>query len=69
MDDTVSFREYGVFLLGDSPGRDALTEYQKPVSSHISLYQTHHRGQATTLLFQAGIGPGPTDLLVMIMEV
>jgi len=60
--------EYGGFLLGDSPGRDALSQYQKPDSSHVSLYQTHHRGQATTLLFQAGIDPGPTDLLVMLME-
>jgi uncharacterized damage-inducible protein DinB len=25
-------------------------------------HQTHHRGQVTTLLKQAGIDPGPTDL-------
>jgi len=35
---------------------------------HLFNHQTHHRGQATTLLFQAGIDPGPTDLLVMMME-
>jgi len=35
---------------------------------HFFNHQTHHRGQATTLLFQAGIDPGPTDLLVMMME-
>ncbi|PIY51907.1 MAG: damage-inducible protein DinB [Zetaproteobacteria bacterium CG_4_10_14_0_2_um_filter_55_20] len=35
---------------------------------HFFNHQTHHRGQATTLLFQAGIDPGPTDLLVMLME-
>ena len=26
-------------------------------------HQTHHRGQATTLLMQAGIDPGVTDLI------
>jgi uncharacterized damage-inducible protein DinB len=26
-------------------------------------HQTHHRGQVTTLLMQAGIDPGVTDLL------
>jgi len=35
---------------------------------HFFNHQTHHRGQVTTLLFQAGIDPGPTDLLVMMME-
>jgi len=39
-----------------------------PLLQHFFNHQTHHRGQATTLLFQAGIDPGPTDLLVMLME-
>ena len=30
--------------------------------------QVCHRGQVTTLLFQAGIDPEATDLLVMMME-
>ena len=29
-------------------------------------HQPHHRGQVTTLLFQAGIPPEATDLLVMM---
>jgi uncharacterized damage-inducible protein DinB len=29
-------------------------------------HQTHHRGQVTTLLMQAGHDPGPTDLLAML---
>lgn len=33
---------------------------------HFFNHQTHHRGQATTLLSQAGIDIGPTDLLVLI---
>jgi len=35
---------------------------------HVFNHQTHHRGQVTTLLFQAGIDPEVTDLLVMIMD-
>jgi len=31
-------------------------------------HQTHHRGQATTLLFQAGLDVGPTDLLGLIPQ-
>jgi len=33
---------------------------------HFFNHQTHHRGQVTTLLFQAGVDPGPTDLLVLV---
>lgn len=39
-----------------------------PLLQHFFNHQTHHRGQVTTLLFQAGVDPGPTDLLVMMME-
>lgn len=31
-------------------------------------HQTHHRGQITTLLSQAGQDPGATDLLAMLLE-
>ena len=33
---------------------------------HFFNHQTHHRGQATTLLSQAGIDVGVTDLLMLI---
>ena len=33
---------------------------------HFFNHQTHHRGQVTTLLFQAGIDPGTTDLLALL---
>ena len=33
--------------------------------SHFFNPQTHHRGQVTTLLMQAGIDPGVTDLIVL----
>ncbi len=44
---------------------------QQPLGAllqHVFNHQTHHRGQITTLLFQAGIDPEATDLLVMMME-
>ena len=31
-------------------------------------HQTHHRGQVTTLLFQAGQDPGSTDIFAMLIE-
>lgn len=33
--------------------------------THFFNHQTHHRGQATTLLSQCGIDPGVTDLWAM----
>ena len=33
---------------------------------HFFNHQTHHRGQASTLLFQAGVDIGLTDLLAVI---
>jgi uncharacterized damage-inducible protein DinB len=35
---------------------------------HFFNHQTHHRGQATTLLFQAGQDVGVTDLLAQIPD-
>ncbi len=34
--------------------------------SHFFNHQTHHRGQVTTLLMQAGVDPGVTDLLALV---
>jgi uncharacterized damage-inducible protein DinB len=36
-----------------------------PLLSHYFNHQTHHRGQASTLLHQAGVDVGETDLLAM----
>lgn len=36
------------------------------VVTQLFNHQTHHRGQITTLLFQAGQDPGPTDLFAML---
>src|SRR5271154_1812473 len=34
--------------------------------AHLFNHQTHHRGQVTTLLMQAGLDPGVTDLIAML---
>src|SRR5262245_37565589 len=34
--------------------------------SHFFNHQTHHRGQATTLLVQLGVDPGTTDLVDLL---
>lgn len=36
--------------------------------AHLLNHQTHHRGQVTTLLMQAGHNPGVTDLAAMLRE-
>jgi uncharacterized damage-inducible protein DinB len=36
--------------------------------SHFFNHQTHHRGQATTLLNQAGVDVGVTDLIALIPQ-
>ncbi|MEK7661310.1 MAG: DinB family protein [Pseudomonadota bacterium] len=38
------------------------------VLCHFFNHQTHHRGQATTLLSQIGIDIGPTDLNILVPE-
>ncbi|OIO69751.1 MAG: damage-inducible protein DinB [Zetaproteobacteria bacterium CG_4_9_14_3_um_filter_49_83] len=46
-------------------------KHERPLGAllqHLFNHQTHHRGQVTTMLFQAGIDPEATDLLVMLME-
>lgn len=43
--------------------------HRKPfaaVLQHFFNHQTHHRGQLSTLLFQAGVDVGVTDLLALI---
>jgi uncharacterized damage-inducible protein DinB len=38
------------------------------VATQLFNHQTHHRGQLTTLLFQAGQDPGSTDVFAMLSE-
>lgn len=48
-----------------TPNRKALSS----VLSHIFNHQTHHRGQVTTLLTQAGIDVGVTDLVALVPDI
>jgi uncharacterized damage-inducible protein DinB len=34
--------------------------------THFFNHQTHHRGQVSTLLMQAGVDPGVTDLIALV---
>jgi uncharacterized damage-inducible protein DinB len=49
----------------------ARTSQSQPVwaaLTHLFNHQTHHRGQVTTLMMQAGIDPGVTDLVAMLRD-
>jgi len=39
-----------------------------PLLTHFFNHQTHHRGQASTLLHQCGVDVGVTDLLALIPD-
>jgi uncharacterized damage-inducible protein DinB len=47
---------------------DAHTKVLGLVLSHVFNHQTHHRGQATTLISQMGLDIGVTDVLVRVPE-
>jgi uncharacterized damage-inducible protein DinB len=53
-----------VLAYRDSAG-EAFQHQLGPLLSHFFNHQTHHRGQATALLFQAGVDVGDTDLDAM----
>jgi uncharacterized damage-inducible protein DinB len=46
------------------PGSDSLYV----LLLHVFNHQTHHRGQASTLLTQSGVDVGVTDLLALVRE-
>lgn len=48
---------------------EAHTKNLGALVQHVFNHQTHHRGQATTLLSQAGVDVGVTDLLALIPDV
>jgi uncharacterized damage-inducible protein DinB len=51
-----------------STGGQALTKNYHALVMHFFNHQTHHRGQATTLLTQAGVDVGDTDLSLLVPE-
>lgn len=61
----------------DEPDFDVVLSYRRangaaerkplgPVLSHVFNHQTHHRGQITTLMSQAGIDVGVTDVNALV---
>ena len=46
----------------------AMAKRFSSVVMHFFNHQTHHRGQVSTLLFQAGVDVGVTDLLALIAD-
>jgi len=60
INDTISYKNIaGVFFRKDFSS----------LISHLFLHQVHHRGQATTLLSQAGIDFGDTDIIEIVGDV
>jgi uncharacterized damage-inducible protein DinB len=49
-------------------GQQTVRHVQWWALTHFFNHQTHHRGQATALLMQAGIDPGVTDLIAMLRD-
>lgn len=49
----------------DTAGRPTVKPFRHVVS-HFFNHQTHHRGQVTALLTQAGLDVGVTDLLALV---
>jgi uncharacterized damage-inducible protein DinB len=58
-------RQYDYQTLNGAPQRQPLVE----ILAHLFNHQTHHRGQAHTVLTVLGVAePDPLDLLIMLRE-
>lgn len=58
--------DLAVPLVYHSTGGEPFTRDFAGLIVHFFNHQTHHRGQVTTLLMQAGVDVGETDLLALI---
>ncbi len=63
--DQLIFTDLDRVLVYRNVSGEAFQRQVGPLLSHFFNHQTHHRGQATTLLFQAGVDPHETDLIAM----
>jgi uncharacterized damage-inducible protein DinB len=63
--DELKFNDLDRVLVYRNTDGESMQRQVGPLLSHYFNHQTHHRGQATALLFQAGVDPGVTDLLAM----
>lgn len=60
--------DYDTMLTYANTSGQVFTKQLAPLMQHVFNHQTHHRGQITTLLSQAGIDVGVTDLPMMPMD-
>jgi uncharacterized damage-inducible protein DinB len=63
--DELIFNDLDRVLAYRNMAGDSLQRQVGALLSHYFNHQTHHRGQVSTLLFQAGVDPGVTDLVAM----
>jgi uncharacterized damage-inducible protein DinB len=63
--DELIFNDLDRVLTYQNMGGESKQRQVGPLLSHFFNHQSHHRGQATALLFQAGVDPGVTDLIAM----
>ncbi|MGB0135435.1 DinB family protein [Dokdonella sp.] len=60
--------DYDTNLTYANTSGQVFTRQLAPLMQHVFNHQTHHRGQITTLLNQAGVDVGVTDLPMMPMD-
>jgi uncharacterized damage-inducible protein DinB len=63
--DELIFNDLDRVLTYQNMGGESRQRQVGPLLSHFFNHQSHHRGQATALLCQAGVDPGVTDLTAM----
>jgi uncharacterized damage-inducible protein DinB len=63
--DELKFNDLDRVLVYRNMAGESMQRQLGPLLSHYFNHQTHHRGQASALLFQAGADPGVTDLIEM----
>ena len=66
--DTLTSEQLASPLVYRSTAGKAFSRQFGHLVQHFFNHQTHHRGQASTLLFQAGVDIGVTDLLAVIPD-
>lgn len=65
---SLSDTDFSSYISYSSMGGKLFKKKCSSLICHLFLHQVHHRGQVTTLLSQAGISFGDTDLIEIIDE-
>lgn len=66
--DTLTLTQLSSRLTYTSTKGTTFTRSVEGLLTHLFNHQTHHRGQVTTLLSQAGVDVGVTDLLALVPD-